>query len=111
MLIVLKTTTFVKNRLADAPHILNSAETQHTVLNLCGADECSTIADVRIATYYDVNEIYDEYPRGYGYIVTYEIGVGFYAIVAFDRLGESSRFRAELIDCGATLLESNEYLI
>lgn len=111
MLIVLKTTTFVRNRLADAPHILNSTETKRTILNLCGASEYSTADDVRIATYYDVNDVYDEYPSGYGYVVTYEIGVGFYAIVGFDRLGESSKFRAELIDCGATLLESNEYLI
>jgi len=111
MLIVLKTTIFVKNRLADAPHIFNSAETKHTVLSLCGADEYSTIADVRIANYYDVNEIYDEYPRGYGYIVTYEIGVGFYAVVSFDRLGESSKFSLELVDSGEALLESNEYLI
>lgn len=111
MLIVLKTTTFVKNRLADAPYILSCAETKHIVLSLCGADDCSIIDDVRIATYYDVNEIYDEYPRGYGYIVTYEIGVGFYAIVAFDRLGESSRFSLELVDSGEALLESNEYLI
>ena len=110
MLIVLKTTTFVRNRLADAPHIFNSAETKRNVLNLCDAGECSSVDDVRIATYYDVNEVYDEYPSGYGYVVTYDIGVGFYAIVGFDRLGESSKFRAELIDCGATLLESNDYL-
>ena len=65
---------------------------------------------MRVATYYDVYEVYDEYPSGYGYIVTYEIGVGFYAIVAFDRLGESSKFRLELVDSGVALLESNEYL-
>ncbi|MBO7480619.1 MAG: hypothetical protein J6T63_00765 [Bacteroidales bacterium] len=111
MLIVLKTTTFVKNRLADAPHILNSTETKRTILKLCGASEYSTSDDVRIATYYDVNEIYDEYPRGYGYIVTYEIGVGFYAIVAFDRVGESLMFSLELVDSGEALLESNEYFI
>ena len=110
MLIVLKTTTFVKNRLADAPHIINCTETKRTILNLCGADECSSVDDVRVATYYDVNDVYDEYPSGYGYIVTYEIGVGFYAIVAFDRLGESSKFRLELVDSGVALLESNEYL-
>ena len=43
-------------------------------------------------------------------ILTYEIGVGFYAIVAFDRLGESSKFRLELVDSGVALLESNGYL-
>lgn len=111
MLIILKTTTLIRNRLADAPQILNCSETKRTVLNLCGADEYSTADDIRIASYYDVHEIYDEYPSGFGYIVTYEIGVGFYAIVAFDRLGESSKFYVELIDCGASLLESNEYLI
>ena len=111
MLIVLKTTILVRNRLADAPHILNSTATKRTILNLCGASEYSTADDVRIATYYDVNEIYDEYPCDYGYVATYEIGVGLYAITAFDRLGDSSMFKVELIDCGATLLESNEYLI
>lgn len=110
MLIVLKTTILVRNRLTDAPNVITCAEAKRTLLKLCGVGECSSVEDVRIVTYYDVNDIYDEYPSGYGYIVTYEIGVGFYAIVAFDRLGESSKFRLELVDSGATLLESNEYL-
>ena len=89
--------------------LIESPQVKRDVLKLCGASNKGySTSDVKVLNW-DFNSelIGDSYA---GYIVTYEIGSGYYALVSLIEFYESSRYEIELIYRGRSLSDLNDYI-
>ena len=89
------------------PEMMESREVKQDVLKLCGASNYFP-NDVKVLDW-SVNEnlIGDAY---LGYIVTYEKGTGYYALVNLIEFDNSSRYELELIYRGRSLSDLNDHI-
>ena len=89
--------------------LIESQEVKRDVLKLCGAiDKGYSTDDVKVLNWdYNSEMIGDAYT---GYIVTYEIGTGYYALVSLIEFDETSRYEIELVYKGRSLSDLNEYV-
>ena len=89
--------------------LIESQQVKRDVLKLCGAiDKGYSTSDVKVLNW-DFNSelIGDAYT---GYIVTYEIGTGYYALVSLVEFDGTSRYDIKLIYRGRSLSDLNEYI-
>lgn len=88
--------------------LIESSQVKRDVLKLCGAGSDYSTSDVRVLDWdYNSDLIGNAYT---GYIVTYEIGTGYYALVSLVEFEESSRYQLELIYRGRSLTDLREYV-
>lgn len=90
--------------------LLESSQVKRDVLKLCGAgsDSGYSTDDVKLLDWdYNSDMIGDSYT---GYIVTYEIGTGYYALVSLVEFDETSRYEIKLVYRGRSLSDLNEYI-
>lgn len=90
------------------PEMMESPQVKQDVLKLCGAGNNYFANDVKVLDW-SINEnlIGDAY---IGYIVTYEIGTGYYALVNLIEFDDSSRYEQELIYRGRSLSDLNDHI-
>ena len=89
---------------------MESQEVKRDVLKLCGAiDKGWSTSDVKVIDWiFDADLMGDTYT---GYLVTYEIGTGYYALVNLIEFDNTSRYEIELVYRGRSLSDLNSNLI
>jgi hypothetical protein len=89
--------------------LIESQQVKRDVLKLCGAtDKGYSTSDVKVLNWdFNSDLIGDAYT---GYIVTYEIGTGYYALVSLVEFDGTSRYDIDLIYRGRSLSDLNEYV-
>ena len=89
--------------------LIESQQVKRDVLKLCGAtDKGYSTSDVKVLNWdFNSDLIGDAYT---GYIVTYEIGTGYYALVSLVEFDETSRYDIKLIYKGRSLTDLNRYV-
>lgn len=109
MLFVLVTIAITGCGLLDSG-LMESQEVKRDVLKLCGAtDKGWSTSDVKVIDWnFDAELIGDTYT---GYLVTYEIGTGYYALVNLIEFDNTSRYEIELVYRGRSLSDLNSNLI
>jgi len=109
MLFVLVTVAITGCGLLDSG-LMESQEVKRDVLKLCGAiDKGWSTSDVKVIDWiFDAELIGDTYT---GYLVTYEIGTGYYALVNLIEFDNTSRYEIELVYRGRSLSDLNSNLI
>lgn len=90
------------------PEMMESRKVKQDVLKLCGMNDKYSPNDVTVLDWTLNSEaVGDAY---IGYIVTYEIGRGYYALVSLIEFDNTSRYDLELVYRGRSLTELNEYI-
>ena len=85
--------------------LIESSEVKRDVLKLCGAGSGYSTDDVKVLDWdYNSDMVGDSYT---GYIVTYEIGTGYYALVSLVEFDETSRYEIKLVYRGRSLSDLN----
>lgn len=109
MLFVLVTIAITGCGLLDSG-LMESQEVKRDVLKLCGAtDKGWSTSDVKVIDWiFNADLIGDTYT---GYLVTYEIGTGYYALVNLIEFDNTSRYEIELVYRGRSLSDLNSNLI
>lgn len=109
MLFVLVTIAITGCGLLDSG-LMESQEVKRDVLKLCGAiDKGWSTSDVKVIDWiFDADLMGDTYT---GYLVTYEIGTGYYALVNLIEFDNTSRYEIELVYRGRSLSDLNSNLI
>lgn len=109
MLFVLVTVAITGCGLLDSG-LMESQEVKRDVLKLCGAiDKGWSTSDVKVIDWiFDADLMGDTYT---GYLVTYEIGTGYYALVNLIEFDNTSRYEIELVYRGRSLSDLNSNLI
>ena len=109
MLFVLVTIAITGCGLLDSG-LMESQEVKRDVLKLCGATVKGwSTSDVKVIDWnFDAELIGDTYT---GYLVTYEIGTGYYALVNLIEFDNTSRYEIELVYRGRSLSDLNSNLI
>lgn len=88
--------------------LIESSEVKRDVLKLCGAGSDYSTSDVKVLDWdYNSDMVGNTYT---GYIVTYEIGTGYYALVSLVEFEESSRYEIELVYRGRSLTDLRDYV-
>lgn len=89
--------------------LIESQQVKRDVLKLCGAiDKGYSTSDVKVLNWdFNSEMIGDAYT---GYIVTYEIGRGYYALVSLVEFDGTSKYDIDLIYRGRSLSDLNEYI-
>jgi len=88
--------------------LIESQQVKRDVLKMCGAGSDYSTSDVKVLDW-DYNSDMAGYSYT-GYIVTYEIGTGYYALVSLVEFDESSRYEIELVYRGRSLSDLNDYV-
>lgn len=108
VLIVLAAAVMTGCGLLEPDEVMESSKVKQDVLKLCGAGDNYSPSDVKVLDWnYNVDVIGDAYT---GYLVTYEIGTGYYALVSLIEFDNSSRYELELIYRGRSLSDLNNHL-
>ena len=89
--------------------LIESQQVKRDVLKLCEAiDKGYSTSDVKVLNWdFNSEMIGDAYT---GYIVTYEIGRGYYALVSLVEFDGTSKYDIDLIYRGRSLSDLNEYI-
>lgn len=91
------------------PEMADKQSVKRDVLKLCGAGSDWSTSDVKVLDWSLNEEVFgDSYT---GYLVTYEIGTGYYALVSLIEFDGTSRYEIKLIYRGRSLSDLNEYII
>jgi hypothetical protein len=89
--------------------LIESQNVKRDVLKLCGAGSDWSTSDVKVLNWsWNTDLIGDTYT---GYLVTYEIGSGYYALVSLIEFDETSRYEIELVYRGRSLSDLNSHII
>ena len=93
--------------LLDDPEVINDWSVKQDVLKLCHASSYSP-NDVTVLNWsLDQNMLGDKYT---GYIVTYEIGSGYYALASVVEFDETSKYEVRVVYHGKSLAKINDYI-
>lgn len=91
------------------PEMADKQSVKRDVLKLCGAGSDWSTSDVKVLDWsLNTDLIGDTYT---GYLVTYEIGSGYYALVSLIEFDETSRYEIELVYRGRSLSDLNSHII